>query len=114
MKNARLQITGMLLYHDGHFLQLLEGNEQAVRELYGVIVEDERHKWVSLVMTGPTAERDFADWTMGFRDLDECATPPVGWSSFMDSEDVPQRFTDSSSFAKALLFAFRRGIEGSK
>ena len=33
-KNARLGITGMLLYKDGNFLQLLEGEETIVRGIY--------------------------------------------------------------------------------
>ncbi len=32
--NARLGITGMLLYKDGNFMQVLEGEEAEVRTLY--------------------------------------------------------------------------------
>ena len=39
-KNARLNITGMLLFHGGCFMQLLEGNETDVRELYATIAAD--------------------------------------------------------------------------
>lgn len=80
--NARLQISGMLLYHGGRFLQLLEGDEAQVRERYEVIAADERHKWVSLVMTGPNGARDFPDWMMGFRDLDQSTAPPTAGPLF--------------------------------
>ncbi|HEY5718903.1 MAG TPA: BLUF domain-containing protein, partial [Gammaproteobacteria bacterium] len=33
-KNAALEITGLLLYCDGSFLQLLEGPQGAVEQLY--------------------------------------------------------------------------------
>ena len=33
-KNASLDVTGMLLYKDGSFLQALEGDEAVVRDLY--------------------------------------------------------------------------------
>lgn len=94
--NARLQITGLLLYHDSQFLQLLEGDEATVRERYEAIAKDRRHKWVSLIMTGPNGERDFPDWTMGFRDLGQHDPPPEGWSSFLDCSDLPQDFIASS------------------
>ncbi len=32
--NAELGVTGMLLYKDGNFMQVLEGDEEAVRGLY--------------------------------------------------------------------------------
>ncbi len=108
-KNARLGLSGMLLYRDGYFLQLLEGEETAVRERYAVIAEDKRHKWVSLVMTGPSEKRDFADWTMGFRDLDQTAAAPEGWNSLMTAEDQPDDFQSGSSYAKRLLLGFRAG-----
>jgi len=41
--NAELGVTGMLLYKDGNFMQVLEGDEQAVRGLYARIAADPRH-----------------------------------------------------------------------
>lgn len=105
--NARRQISGMLLYHEGHFLQLLEGDEAQVRERYEVIAADERHKWVSLVMTGPNGTRDFPDWTMGFRDLDQDAPPPEGWTSFLDCSDLPEDFLATSQFVRNIFLVFR-------
>ena len=107
VNNARLQITGMLLYHGGRFLQLLEGDEAPVRERYEVIAADERHKWISLVMTGPNATRDFPDWTMGFRDLDQDAPPPEGWTTFLDCSDLPEDFLATSQFVRNIFLTFR-------
>ena len=103
--NARLQLSGMLLYHDRRFLQLLEGDEAVVRERYAIIERDERHKWVSLVLTGPNAERDFPDWTMGFRDLGDHQPPAQGWNSFLDASDLGT----SSSYVRNIFLAFRDG-----
>lgn len=107
--NARLQISGMLLYQGGRFLQLLEGDEAQVRELYQVIAADERHKWVALVMTGPNGARDFPDWTMGFRDLDDEVAPPEGWTSFLDCSDLPKDFLASSRYVRNIFLTFREG-----
>ncbi|MDA0269333.1 MAG: BLUF domain-containing protein, partial [Cyanobacteria bacterium] len=42
-KNARCGITGMLLYDNGSFFQILEGSSEAVDQLYQSIAQDERH-----------------------------------------------------------------------
>ncbi len=106
--NARLQITGMLLYHGGHFLQILEGNEEVVRERYEVIARDERHEWVSLVMTGPNATRDFPDWTMGFRDLGPDQAPAEGWTEFLESAELPAKLASAASYVREYFSRFPR------
>lgn len=70
-KNSRLGITGMLLYKDGNFMQLLEGEENIVRKLYETIVRDKRHHQVTLLISEAAEERLFPDWTMGFQDLSD-------------------------------------------
>ncbi|TDN40134.1 BLUF domain-containing protein [Hymenobacter sp. UV11] len=64
--NGRHSITGILLYSDGRFVQLLEGDEQQVRQLYARIQQDPRHTQVVTVSEGPGPARRFADWSMGF------------------------------------------------
>ncbi|MDJ0364481.1 BLUF domain-containing protein [Hymenobacter sp. H14-R3] len=63
--NTRHQLTGILLYSDGRFVQLLEGPEPAVRALYAKIQQDPRHTQVVTVSEGPGPSRRFADWSMG-------------------------------------------------
>lgn len=67
--NQRLRITGFLLYTpDGRFLQVLEGDREAVRNLYyRRIVTDPHHHLCRVIGEGPCAHRSFADWSMGFR-----------------------------------------------
>ena len=48
--NALLGITGLLLHIEGGFLQMLEGEERAVRELYARIAADRRHSDVRLLL----------------------------------------------------------------
>ena len=64
--NVRHSLTGILLYSDGRFVQLLEGTEQTVRTLYAKIQQDPRHTQVVTVSEGPGPGRRFADWSMGF------------------------------------------------
>lgn len=53
----------------GRFIQALEGEEHDVQNLYAYIKQDDRHKQVTLLHSGPIVTRSFANWTMGFRSL---------------------------------------------
>ncbi len=62
-------LTGLLLHSEGLFLQVLEGEKAAVRELYYErIARDPRHAHLRLLADGPAAERIFPDWSIGFLD----------------------------------------------
>jgi hypothetical protein len=64
--NALMGITGLLLFIDGGFLQMLEGEERAVRELYGRIAADPRHINPQLMLDREVPVRAFPEWSMGF------------------------------------------------
>ena len=68
--NARLGITGMLLHEGRTFIQQLEGEEAVVRALFATIRADARHRDVLEVSAGPAARR-FADWSMGYCDVND-------------------------------------------
>ena len=65
-RNAALGVTGLLIYCDGSFMQLLEGDASTVRSLYEAIGRDERHTDVRSLFTLETPDRWCADWSMGF------------------------------------------------
>jgi hypothetical protein len=62
--NAHQQLTGLLLYSDEQFVQLVEGPEAGVRALYARIRADPRHTQVVTLSDGPSPHRWFADWHM--------------------------------------------------
>jgi len=74
-RNARLDITGLLLYSPGNdstkgtFVQILEGPRADVQALYVKITRDPRHSDWTLIKEGALFQRRFSDWSMGFRDL---------------------------------------------
>ena len=70
--NRRLEITGMLLYKGGNFMQMLEGEKRTVLDLYERIKKDDRHKCVVRIMMGYEANRSFDHWSMGFNHMDKC------------------------------------------
>lgn len=68
-KNARVDVTGILLYSGGSFLQTLEGPEAAVDDVMAKVVDDPRHRDVLVVHRDNISDRMFAGWSMGFREI---------------------------------------------
>ena len=64
--NRELGITGMLMYSQGTYIQALEGDEKAVKDVYDIIQKDDRHKNVIELASGPLEERVFPEWSMAF------------------------------------------------
>lgn len=69
--NAAHDISGCLLYHDGHFLQLIEGAEKEVKLLYENIAADKRHRSVTLLASERVVMRLFDKWSMLFNNLED-------------------------------------------
>lgn len=69
--NEAADISGMLLYHDGNFIQYIEGYKQALDKLMSRINADPRHRGVIVLDIGECADRVFPDWTMGFERISE-------------------------------------------
>jgi hypothetical protein len=67
--NLKHHITGVLLYFEGTFIQVLEGMPEDVDFIYKKIEKDARHKNIIKIVDRPLLERNFPDWTMGFSSL---------------------------------------------
>lgn len=65
--NAQQNITGALVYGDGQFMQIIEGEEATLAMLYARLLQDERHGQVFKFADKPILQRSFADWSMAFR-----------------------------------------------
>ncbi|WP_334148216.1 BLUF domain-containing protein [Microbacterium sp.] len=85
-RNAAQDITGMLLYRDERFIQVLEGSASAVRRLAETIRRDQRHHGMRVLLEEPLDARRFADWTMGYRTLQDIDAPAGFRDSFADLE----------------------------
>ena len=69
--NATRKITGAMIYANGYFMQLIEGPQIAVDELYSAIEADPRHEVLSLLHKQEIKDRHFSDWAMEYRDSDD-------------------------------------------
>ena len=65
-RNAELDVSGLLLYAEAQFLQVLEGDEQAIRALYEIIKDDPRHRDIVTYADKSIKQRAFASWAMAF------------------------------------------------
>lgn len=64
--NSKNEITGCLLYHNNEFVQLIEGEEEAVKKLYAKIEIDKRHRNLIIVIQDNIAGRSFKNWSMAY------------------------------------------------
>jgi hypothetical protein len=69
--NQRDGLTGALLYHGGRFIQIIEGPDEVLLSRYATIAADPRHHVIQVVRQQRVAERQFAEWTMGFRPMSD-------------------------------------------
>jgi len=109
--NTAMGITGMLLYKDGNVMQVLEGEEEAVQKLYAKIGDDPRHRGLLTLIEGPLAERQFPDWSMGFRDLaaaDVSALP--GYNEFLNTPLTGLEFSSNPTRCQKLLTTFKKSM----
>jgi len=68
--NARSGLTGMLLYCQESFFQVLEGRPPAIETAFARISLDPRHTKILKLIQEPIDKRSFSDWTMGLGRVD--------------------------------------------
>jgi Sensors of blue-light using FAD len=102
-RNKALGVTGMLVFHDGTFLQALEGEQRAVNEVFASVNGDARHRDITILHRGPGFERRvFGDWPMGFADFSGAADLLRG---FVSLDERPRIKDLDRARAMALLAA---------
>lgn len=110
-KNSRLGITGMLLYKDGNFLQVIEGDDNAVRQLFGSILQDVRHQDILVIDENTVSERQFGNWSMAFRNLGDKEVSAIpGFSQFMNVGLKAGELKADPTGCWALLKLFRNNM----
>jgi hypothetical protein len=109
--NAKIGVTGMLLYKDGNFMQLIEGPEEAVRALHAKISIDPRHRGLMTLLQGHQENREFQDWAMGFQSLDAAGLRQLpGYSDILNVPLTSEYFSPNPS--KCLKRQDRGGQRG--
>jgi len=63
-RNQIDNITGILCYGNGYFLQCVEGSEQALTNLKNRLLVDDRHKELKILDFSEITKRRFAGWSL--------------------------------------------------
>ncbi len=106
--NRQAGLTGMLLYRDGNFLQVLEGPQAAVMATFKKIERDPRHRGLLVMKNSPIAERSFSEWQMAFRDISCDSVKEIeGYSPFMELSFSADAFRSKPDFALRMLLQFK-------
>lgn len=106
--NEAFDVSGVLLFKDQTFLQVLEGKRDAVHELYTKIERDPRHNNVLLLAKSEIEERNFADWKMGFVCDGEVISQLSGFVDFFGTCTFLDLHGNASRI-RNVLAGFKRG-----
>jgi hypothetical protein len=106
--NSSRDVTGLLLYKGGNFMQVLEGPDAVVEALYEKIKTDPRHQDVSVISREQISTRQFPAWEMAFQNLDnpEIKNEP-GYSQFLHDEFNADVYRENPLRAYIMLLTFR-------
>lgn len=69
--NKAANVTGALLISNSTVLQILEGQEDAVRSIYKRIVQNVLHTKCDVLLTRATQTRSFSSWSMGYCSVED-------------------------------------------
>lgn len=82
-QNKANNITGILCYGNGYFLQCIEGSEQALTNLKNRLLLDDRHKDLQILDFSEISERRFTNWSLRSITLERWMTKEPELKKFM-------------------------------
>jgi serine/threonine-protein kinase len=108
-KNLRLDVSGLLVFRDGRFMQLLEGAEKTVKDLFSTIRQDPRHTDVEVIWEHDSIARCMPSWVMGFS-ASEKGSEDISAQNFYIPPDATVQICESmEGEAGAHFLQFIRG-----
>lgn len=107
--NTRIQVTGLLLYHNLSFFQILEGAQEHVLPLFTQIGKDKRHDNVLLLSKKTVEERNFGEWCMGFIDINTTAGKLPGFVKILEAKSSFLDLQGDVKLVARLIDGFHEG-----
>ncbi len=109
--NAEANVSGMLLYSSGVFIQALEGAPETIEGLYKKISDDRRHENVDTVSDRLVSDRSFAGWSMGFVErAPEDVGSKIGIAGLLDRAATMTALSQSEELAANMLRDFAENV----
>jgi uncharacterized membrane protein (DUF373 family) len=107
--NIELGITGMLLYGNKTFIQILEGDEKSVDNLLLKIRKDPRHTDFRMVAKKEIKHRQYSEWSMGFKNITKDNFELIEGIHNLDHKDFNTSFlANHASIVDALMEHYRK------
>ena len=78
--NAKIGVTGFLLFDGVNFVQLLEGAERDVQQIYRRVCSDDRHSNVKALLQENKPHRILSNWAMAYSPIESEGTRKFGGS----------------------------------
>lgn len=109
VKNKSLGVTGLLLYNEGLFIQVVEGERQILQDLFQNIKKDLRHSNLVELLEEPITSRSFPNWSMGFKIVGNKELERIpGFSGLMNDNYHSVPLPGIAEQVLILLNSFRR------
>jgi len=106
--NRSSGVTGMLLYGNGTFLQVIEGEEPVIDDLVEKIKADPRHEQIQMLSRRNIEDREYARWTMGFERIgDDDLSGVEGLRNFAPDDFTVDYLSDHGPVVDRLLEHYR-------
>ncbi len=106
-KNKGRDITGLLVYAGGVFVQILEGEEATVGTLFDSIATDARHHDAEVISDQIVDQRRFPKWSMGFIETDPAQIGHrIGMAGSLNRSELLKLLGTSDDFASKVLWSF--------
>lgn len=106
--NRARNVTGMLLYADRGFIQVLEGDKSDIDKLVAKIEADSRHDRFEILLAEEIDACDFADWEMAYLTQDQANQEIGGMEGVKTHGELSDRLRQNRSYVGAFL---KRSVE---
>lgn len=107
-KNERRDVTGLLLYGNGTFLQTIEGEENVIENLIDIICKDKRHAEIQMLTRTEIPTRQYSEWSMGFDEIsDETLQDVEGLRDFGAVDFTFEKLSGNAKVVDKLLQHYR-------
>ena len=102
--NAGLDVTGILLFGNGVFIQVLEGEDDIVDRLAMHIEQDPRHPDFDILYEDRIDRRAFGAWDMAYKILDRDSIAFLNGAMAKSSgEDLISYLREDDHFARSFI-----------
>ena len=110
--NEQQEITGLLVFQDNCFLQILEGDRKKISHLFEQkLMRDPRHSSVTLFHDEALVQRQFRFWHLAYSDLNKQGTRiSLPYREYLNTERGLYKLSSNTTKALALVRQIHRRV----